>query len=197
MPKIVDHDRKREEIAHAVWRLVIRDGMAEVSVRNVAREAGMSQGALRYYFSTRTDLVLFSMQQVTAQVTQRVQVLLQQPGSPQQRVREMLLQILPMDEQRRLELRIWWILVHYSLTDERLQAHTSTVYDQLQGIMQGAIEYLNVSDALRPGTDVNFEVERLYSLVDGLALHAILKPGAMTPGIIERVLDGHLDSITR
>lgn len=195
MPRIVDHEAKREEIARAVWRLVIREGMAEVSVRNVAREAGMSQGALRHYFSSQADLVLFSMQQVTARVTRRVQALRQLPGSPRQRVRDMLLQILPMDEERRVELQLWWILVHHSLSDRRLQRHASKVYEQLQSIMREAIEYLEANDALRPGTQLDFEVERLYSLVDGLALHAILKPDILTPDAIMEVLKGHLDSI--
>ncbi len=50
MPKIVDHDARREEIAQALWRVVRRDGIRAASVRTVAAEAGWSAGAVRYYF---------------------------------------------------------------------------------------------------------------------------------------------------
>src|SRR5690606_38395555 len=40
MPRHVDHTRRREEIASALWRVVQRDGMRAVSVRSVAKEGG-------------------------------------------------------------------------------------------------------------------------------------------------------------
>ena len=48
MPKIVDHETRREEIAEALWRVVRRDGVRAASVRTIAAEAGWSPGAVRY-----------------------------------------------------------------------------------------------------------------------------------------------------
>ena len=50
MPRVVDHAVRRQELAEALWRVVRRDGVHEVSVRTVADEAGTSPGALRHYF---------------------------------------------------------------------------------------------------------------------------------------------------
>ncbi|MGB3635817.1 MAG: TetR family transcriptional regulator, partial [Rubrobacteraceae bacterium] len=62
MPKIVDHEERRRELAEAVWRVILRDGVEGVSVRNVAAEAGWSTGALRHYVGTKEDLLASATQ---------------------------------------------------------------------------------------------------------------------------------------
>ncbi len=66
MPKIVDHDARREEIAQALWRVVRRDGIRAASVRTIAAEAGWSAGAVRYYFPDQDGLLSFAMDLVSA-----------------------------------------------------------------------------------------------------------------------------------
>jgi AcrR family transcriptional regulator len=46
MPKVVDHEQRRGELAAAVWSLASREGLEAVTVRRVAEEAGWSTGAL-------------------------------------------------------------------------------------------------------------------------------------------------------
>src|ERR1051325_5042465 len=57
MPKIVDHDARREEIVDAVWRVITRDGIAAATTRAIADEAGCSNGVLSHYFADKTALL--------------------------------------------------------------------------------------------------------------------------------------------
>ena len=45
------------EILDAAWRLMAREGVAEVSVREVARSVGLRQQSLTYYFPTKHALL--------------------------------------------------------------------------------------------------------------------------------------------
>ena len=45
------------EILDAAWRLMQREGVAEVSVREVARSVGLRQQSLTYYFPTKHALL--------------------------------------------------------------------------------------------------------------------------------------------
>jgi len=45
VPKIVDHDRLREEYLDAMFRVIERDGAGAVSVRSVAAEAALASPA--------------------------------------------------------------------------------------------------------------------------------------------------------
>ena len=72
MPKIVDHEARRKELAEAAWRVIRREGLEGASVRNVAKEAGMSLGSLRHYFATQSELLAFSMRMVGERVKERI-----------------------------------------------------------------------------------------------------------------------------
>src|SRR6478735_7703993 len=45
------------EILDAAWELMAREGVAEVSVREVARSVGLRQQSLTYYFPTKIGLL--------------------------------------------------------------------------------------------------------------------------------------------
>ena len=72
MPKIVDHEQRRSELAAAVWRLASRDGLEAVTLRAVSAEAGWSTGALNHYFSDKEKLLLFAFQIVAHRSEQHV-----------------------------------------------------------------------------------------------------------------------------
>ncbi|MFE3782463.1 TetR/AcrR family transcriptional regulator, partial [Amycolatopsis sp. NPDC059090] len=57
MPKIVDHRQRRAEIADAVLAIVAEDGVAAVTLREVADRSGWSTGVLNHYVGGRDDLL--------------------------------------------------------------------------------------------------------------------------------------------
>ncbi|MEN2447820.1 TetR family transcriptional regulator, partial [Bacillus sp. JR_15] len=59
MPKIVDHEKQKEKIAEAVWNVIHRDGLEQCTVRNVAKEAGLSAGSMRHYFPHQSELFIY------------------------------------------------------------------------------------------------------------------------------------------
>lgn len=62
MPKIVDHEDRRREIAELTVRVLRRDGREGATVRRIAKEGGFSTGSLRPYFSGQDELIAFAFQ---------------------------------------------------------------------------------------------------------------------------------------
>jgi AcrR family transcriptional regulator len=60
MPKIVDHARRREEIAALTVRVIRKEGSGGATVRRIATEGGFSIGVLGHYFRDKDDLVAFA-----------------------------------------------------------------------------------------------------------------------------------------
>lgn len=56
MPKIVDHDAMREKVLARSSELFASKGFAAVTMRGIAREAGVSTGTLYHYFETKEQL---------------------------------------------------------------------------------------------------------------------------------------------
>ena len=74
-----------------MWRILLRDGMGAVTVRALAAEAGWSVGAIRHYYRSQDDLILFATTQMLAAITGRINSLdLRDPdrGAIQQAIEE-------------------------------------------------------------------------------------------------------------
>ncbi|GAA5057714.1 TetR/AcrR family transcriptional regulator [Nocardia callitridis] len=57
-----DPDERRTTIIRAVWQVIADNGMGAVSMRNVATAAGVSVGRIQYWFSSKDELLLASLE---------------------------------------------------------------------------------------------------------------------------------------
>lgn len=62
MPKVIDHDVARDALADAFMRVISSKGTAAVTMREIAREAGVSQTLPLYYFDNRQALMDFAFE---------------------------------------------------------------------------------------------------------------------------------------
>lgn len=197
MPKIVDHHKQREKLAEATWRIILRDGMERASVRNIAEEAGLSVGSLRHYFSTQSELLAFSMELVAIRVNERIKVL-HFSGEPMSDAQLVLEELLPIDEERRAEMAVWLVFTVKALSDPALQVLKDRIYAEMKLGMVSIIEALfNRYNQVASKEDRALEAERLYALLDGLAIHSVMKPGEVNPDVMKSVIKHHIMSICR
>ncbi|MGW9529356.1 TetR/AcrR family transcriptional regulator [Paenibacillus terrae] len=194
MPKIVDHQKQKVKLAEAAWRVIRKLGMEQASVRHIAQEAGMSVGSMRHYFASQSELMVFSMELVAERVGSRIRNMTFD-GSAIEDIQRLLRQIIPYDENTRTEMEVWYIFTAKSLSDTSLQPLAHRVYDQLHQLVGMLMEHLQKSGLLRPDLDTDFEIERLYALVDGMAVHRILRPGRVDAPFMDRLIENHLHTI--
>jgi AcrR family transcriptional regulator len=198
MPKIVDHDARREEIAEALWRVVRRDGIRAASVRTIAAEAGWSAGAVRYYFPDQDGLLSFAMDLVSRRVTERISAIEPKGGSVQTVVLRYLDEVLPLDAERRAEFDVWLAFMAQARAESdagTLQEHVDTVHNGLRQLCDSLLHSLADAGVLKDGLDLRREVELLHALLDGLALHAAIQPDRTTPARLRQLMRRHLDSL--
>ena len=67
VPRIVDHVRRREEIARLAVRVIQQEGAEHATVRRIARVGGFSIGVLTHYFHDKDELVAFAFKWVARQ----------------------------------------------------------------------------------------------------------------------------------
>lgn len=196
MPKIVERAKRKEEVAEAAWRVIRRDGMEHASVRSIAQEAGLSAGAMRHYFATQSELLAFSMNLVSERVKKRIAGI-RYTGNPFDDILLLLFELLPVDEEKRAEMEVWTSFTVKSLTDPTLHTLSKRVYDELRTGIVHIIESLVAHRLAPPDLQRELEVERLYALIDGLAMHRLIQPEQMTPETLQSVMRHHLESICR
>ncbi|MBS1698568.1 MAG: TetR/AcrR family transcriptional regulator [Actinobacteria bacterium] len=72
MPRVVDHDARRRDIAAALLAVAARDGHEGVSSRAVARELGVAVGSLWHYFDGFDDVLRAAAAEVTRRTEERI-----------------------------------------------------------------------------------------------------------------------------
>jgi AcrR family transcriptional regulator len=195
MPRFVDPDRRRAALAEAVWTVIRRDGLQRASVRNVAREAGLSMGSLRHYFASQSELLCFAMGLVGDRAAARVAALA--PAADPRRAAERLLQeLVPLDDERRAESEVWLAFTGHALVDPAQRAIHQRIHDQLEGACARAITILADAGLTADDLDLPLEAARLHALLDGLAVHAVMRPDQLPPARVTAVISRHLDTLT-
>ena len=194
MPKVVDHEQRRRELGHAVWRVIRRDGVERASVRTVAEEAGWSPGALRHYFATQSELLAFAMRLVVERIEGRIAAL-EVAADPRQAVEQVLHELLPLDNERRAENEVWLAFTARALIAPELRIQHNEVHDALHQACASALETLATAGQATAGSATALQTERLHALTDGLAVHTALRPDVMAPEHIVAVMRLHLDAL--
>ncbi|GAA3683440.1 TetR/AcrR family transcriptional regulator [Nonomuraea antimicrobica] len=192
MPKVVDPAERRLLLAEAVLRVMRRDGLEQASVRNVAREAGLSMGSLRHYFASQSELMVFAFRTVIDRIESRLAGLEPEPD-PRRRAQRVLNELLPLDDERRAENEVWLAFTSRAMVDPALRALRDEGYDALRAGCQTIVADLSAA-GLAP-TDVPAEAERLHALLDGLAVHAAMRPDIHTAESLTAAIARHLDAL--
>jgi AcrR family transcriptional regulator len=188
MPKIVDHEARRAQIAEAVWRIAADRGLGAASLREVAAEAGWSLGALRHYFATREDLLRFGFRLAAQRAYARIEQATAGAGSARDALQAALEETLPLDEERRSELRVWLAFFVHADVSAELKGERDATYATIIGWLAGFLERLERPPADPPGTAV-----LLWAAIDGIALQGLARPETMTPARQRAALDAQLE----
>lgn len=195
MPKLIDHNSRRHEIALAVWRIVVRDGVSAVSIRDVAAEAGLAVGSVRHVFATKAELLEYSMALVHERVRERVaeHFAIKDPRTFAEAV---LAEVMPLDDRRRMEMAVNMAVVAESPSHPALRRVALDAQRAIRDACEAVLSFLKQEKLVRADADLSYETERLHALVDGLALHALTASAKdLRPKAILRVLRSHLESL--
>ena len=190
MPKVVNRVAVREAIAHAVWRVLQEDGSKNLSVRTIAQAAALPASTLRHYFPSQSELLLFSMRLVAERVQERIEMTLKTQTTAS--LRPVLLQFLPLDAARRLEMEVWL----YFISEAKHSPSAARLRTQLQQEVHALLRRLLLAEKSKLTTEqADNQALHLQALVDGLTLQYLAVPTVESRRRIVALLDQHLDRL--
>ena len=79
--------------------------------------------------------------------------------------------------------------------DDRLRALREEMDGLLHRFYAALIDALADAGALLPGADRALEAERLGAVIDGLVVHALMRPDRADPTLQRAVIAHHLDAL--
>ncbi|MEV0702560.1 TetR/AcrR family transcriptional regulator [Saccharopolyspora sp. NPDC050389] len=202
MPKLVDHDQRRAELARAVWAVISRDGIEGATVRKVADEAGVSIGGLRHYFDSQRGLLRFAAEAVATNAGARLTEHLcnEQPGM--RRAQLLLEELLPLDDERRVEVDVWSACLMRARVDRSLDGLRKAAWEGERHACRIAVADCcavpppaAIGDEL-PRARLEQRARHLHIFVDGLTLQAATYPRELPAAEVRRMLRAELELVS-
>jgi AcrR family transcriptional regulator len=173
LPKIVDHEERREEVITAVWRVIARDGLESSTIRAIAKETGASAGILAHYFEDKDDILTYALKLSHRRIRERQNNKLN-GLTGLEALKALVLDNLPLDEERELETRLEISYWARSLTRAEVakvqRAEAAILHKRMVTLVLEAQGLGEIEKNQSP----EMIVERLHALIDGLSLHALI-----------------------
>ncbi len=189
MPRVVDHDERRQQVARVARDLILRKGLDKVTVREIAILAGYSTAVVSHYFHNKKELMflVFRDTQLRAEKRFRKAIDARLP------LLEGLEALLPRDNETRDTWRVWFAFWSMTLSyddfrnEQVVQAHKTL--DMISELLAGAGVEAR-SDAAR-----HLQAQRLFAVVTGIATQATHDPRGWPVRRQRAILKAELDSL--
>jgi len=193
MPKIVDWDARRDEILSATWRVIARDGIARATIRAIAREANCSRGILAHYFDDKADILGSALVMSHRRVAARMDAATA-GRSGLDALRVVMLEALPLDEQRDLEAQIEISFWGRALGNPALRVLQHSEFDHLSTRLRRHLQEAAKLGQLSDSVDIDLAAHQLVVLIDGLSAERVLYPDRVTADRQQQMLSQLLAS---
>jgi AcrR family transcriptional regulator len=167
MPKVVDIEERRAELAAAAANVIARAGVSAATLRDVAAEAGWTTGALTHYFADKRELLLYTFRSSLAQRHAARDA--RDPEAPRTTLMRSLEGALPLDDARR---RHWMVTVAFcaqAAGDDELSDAQRDAYREFRARI---VELTRASGVAADGDDTS-RAEQLIAVANGIALQAL------------------------
>jgi AcrR family transcriptional regulator len=166
-------DLKRIGALAATLRVIARDGLEKTTIRAIATEAGCSAGSLAHYFSDKEDILRQTLELADARISKRISDIISET-EPNFALREVLAQVLPVDNDRIVELTLdvnFWgrALIHPELRGLEHEDH-----DRWRNIVLGLVSSIKSSN--KSSLSAVDLTDVLIAFLDGLGLQALIYP---------------------
>lgn len=185
-PAPVDHDERRARLTEVLLDVVAEQGLEAASIRTLAARAGVSIGTVQHYFKSKDELLAHAYRTVGKDLGDRAEARAEGAGSWKEAIREILLELLPLDERRAKGYRVSVAFAARATWNAELGAELRKDLVELQTIFVDMLRQAGVADPER-------EAMTLLALNAGLAEPLMYGDGSAEQ--VVEALDAYLDRL--
>lgn len=179
MPKIVDHDERRERIVEIVADMLATVGAERTTIREIARQSGYSRGFIEHYFHNKEELISNTIRWINERSLQRAEKALDgKKGLEALRIFcELSLPVTPeVRNEWKIRMQFWGMA---AVSDEHRREQSKRIHLS-EKIMLGYLEQAQEMGEIAPDVDLLPPAHSLLHRLYGLGCNAILRPGYFT-----------------
>lgn len=198
MPKLVDHQARRRQIAEALLEIASTRGLQAATMREVAAQAGVSLRLVQYYFTSKDELLAGALTHLTERLTERIREragIADDPDrDPRQVVAGTLSAVLPADEDGRRLVLTYHAYYMFALSEQRPIIERGAVdAARIEGFLAEQLRRAQRQGRAPADLDPEQTAAGLLAIANGLGISVLT--GRRTGEEAEHVLSYHLDRL--
>lgn len=170
MPKKIDHDERRRDIARAAIAVIGDLGIDNTRLVDVARAANATTGTITHYFEDKDAVLLAALDHVA----QNILFMLRHPEKPDDIVALAEL-ILPIDEDAMRDWRVWMSFFGRAVGDPALARINKAYYDEFRDGLAAIIRRQQAEGKLAAHIAPGITADAIISVIDGFCIRATLE----------------------
>ncbi len=190
MPKIVDHAKRREEIAQVACQVVAQYGFEQATVARIARAAGYTTGMVAHYYDSKQDIILAALRLILLRIEER---LTRERISGEANLLDVLSEALAIDSQRFTECAFWMAFWGQVSADRKLKRLNVWVHRQYMRLFARcfAQQWQEWRVWQQPVRDQ--VLRSVVTFINGLTASAVTSPGDWPSALQTELLRLQLD----
>ncbi|MDZ7668736.1 MAG: TetR/AcrR family transcriptional regulator [Gammaproteobacteria bacterium] len=174
MPKQVNAEARRGELAAATRRVILCRGLEGTTLREVAQEAGWSIGVLAHYFATKDELLRYSLADPTW-VMNRFDTT--EPDGLAS-VRRIVERLLPLNAEMRDMWHVWMTFWVSWPGDDSWDRERRLRQRRFRRFCRGLVRHARDRGELHADLDAERAGDALVVLLHGIGVQAVMDPRA-------------------
>jgi AcrR family transcriptional regulator len=194
MPKIVDHPKRREEIALVACKVVADHGFEHATVARIARAAGYTTGMVAHYYDSKQDIILAALRLILRRIEQR---LTRERASADAGLLPVLAEALPVDAQRFTECAFWMAFWGQVPADKKLKRLNAWVHREYMRLFARCYAKYWPEWTGWPTQVRGLVLRSLVTFINGLTAGAVTSPRDWPAAVQIAQLDLQLELLRR
>jgi AcrR family transcriptional regulator len=174
MPKIVDHAKRREEIALVACQVVADFGFERTTVARIAAAAGYTTGMVAHYYDSKQDIILAALRLILTRIEDRLK---RQHEHGAGSLLAVLTEALPVDATRCTECEFWMAFWGQVSADKKLRRLNAWVHREYVRLFARCIAEHWPESARWPKAVREQAVRSVITFVNGITASAVTSPG--------------------
>lgn len=171
MPKKIDHDLRRRDIAEAAIRVIGEQGIDNTRLVDIARAAKATTGSITHYFEDKDTLLLAALDHVAQRLLREIS-----SATGTDDLIELACNALPIDEDGMRDWRVWLCFFSRAVADPALARINKAYYEEFRDGIARLIRSRQATGMLGAAIDPPIVANAIIAAVDGIGVRATLEP---------------------
>ncbi|MBI5118236.1 TetR/AcrR family transcriptional regulator [Candidatus Poribacteria bacterium] len=168
-------EERRKEIIAGLYACLATKGYQEVTIKDIAKAANVSYGALHYFFESKKDIVFAFVEDFIREEEIRFQNKLAPVESAWERLETMVAVLAEEMILNRTTNKVFLNLHHMGCCDEDIRRCMVHCHCEYRKVIQDAVDY-GISRGEFPSTDSERLAFLLVGIVEGVSLQLSIDP---------------------